>query len=1146
MKKNIISFMRRNLWGKCKHILNYVIVITLLLSTVMSVAGFLVDEQNYPISQLNNEEHMHSGQFEERSQVMKQEVSDFLDSSSENSTVCGYVEDDVTSFPIQGAQVSLTWQDQGQYDWNSTMTNESGFYSMNVAAGEIYLNAYKDGYFNEDTEWVEIGEYEILWINFSLIPYPPENAVVCGFVTDDITSLPIENANVDLNWRDDLGHNNWNSTTTNESGFYNMNVAAGEIRLYVYAEGYFYGETEWMDIGEEETLWVNISLDPKPLQTAVVCGYVDDFMTSLPIENANVNLNWRDDQEHYDWNSTTTNVSGFYSMNVAAGEISFDVSADGYFYEYIEWMGIGEYEILWVNVSLYPYPLENSTVCGYVTDEITGLPIENANVNLNWRDDLGHNNWNSTYTNTSGYYSMNVAAGEIRLYFYADNYFYNETEWFDVEEYEIVWINVSLYPEPPENSMVCGYVSDEITGLPIEGVNVNLDWRDDQGHYDYNYTMTNESGYYSMNVAAGIFNLYYYSEEYFYEWFDDEVIGEYEIVWLNVSLYPRPPQTSVVCGYITDFSTGLPLEDIWVSLSWRDNQEHWDGNSTQTNNTGYYSMNVAAGEAQISVYLEGYFDENSGWFEIDDYETIWVNLTLHPSPPENSVISGYVSDYDTGEPLEDVDISLLWRDEAGHDMWNSTYTNSSGFYTINTAAGEIFIRAYLDGYAWNATGWMTVGEYEQLWINFTLDPDSTPPTIYNVTVPEYVGLYTPGNISVDIYDDHLHLASIILYDIGNITFNQSLVIVYLIDYTGASGTFTIEEYNGTYGDLTQDRLSSPTTVVMLNNYSETNNLYTVAFFKKNESSTWEQIVVEFNYSNGQLKNIAIPISLPDQTLDLEYITDLIEPGVSLISPLALLPEGGWVTDLDVNYTLYLIGDPNNPDLNWIPLVEGEYAGVILAQDQAQNSNQSIFDFTVNHTQPDTEPPETNHDFDGTMGENDWYISCVEITLTATDDYSGVAITYYRIDGGDWMEYTEPFEICDDGEHALEYYSIDYAENVEEVKGPFDFKIDQTSPEVSLTVEKQGFNKWLFIADADDATSGVARVEFYVDDELVGEVTEPPYYFLWTGISFDKGQAIAYDNAGNSAESEEVVEVSLITTNYNQIFLGRKVLGEQSL
>ena len=77
MKKNNISFMRRNLWGKCKHILNCVIVITLLLSTVASVAGFLVDEQDDLLSQFTNEEYMDSGRFEESSQGIKQGVPDF-------------------------------------------------------------------------------------------------------------------------------------------------------------------------------------------------------------------------------------------------------------------------------------------------------------------------------------------------------------------------------------------------------------------------------------------------------------------------------------------------------------------------------------------------------------------------------------------------------------------------------------------------------------------------------------------------------------------------------------------------------------------------------------------------------------------------------------------------------------------------------------------------------------------------------------------------------------------------------------------------------------------------------------------------------------------------------------------------------------
>jgi hypothetical protein len=131
---------------------------------------------------------------------------------------------------------------------------------------------------------------------------------------------------------------------------------------------------------------------------------------------------------------------------------------------------------------------ENSIVCGYVIDQETSLPIENAEVDLNWRDNQGNYDWNYTYTTATGFYSMNVAAGEISLYVYASGYLYDETDWNEIAEYETMWVNFSLYPVPPENSVVCGYVQDSDTSLPIEFAGINLNWRDDQGHNLYNYS----------------------------------------------------------------------------------------------------------------------------------------------------------------------------------------------------------------------------------------------------------------------------------------------------------------------------------------------------------------------------------------------------------------------------------------------------------------------------------------------------------------------------------------------------------------------------------------------------------------------------------------------------------------------------------
>jgi hypothetical protein len=66
-----------------------------------------------------------------------------------------------------------------------------------------------------------------------------------------------------------------------------------------------------------------------------------------------------------------------------------------------------------------------------------------------------------------------------------------------------------------------------------------------------------------------------------------------------------------------------------------------------------------------------------------------------------------------------------------------------------------------------------------------------------------------------------------------------------------------------------------------------------------------------------------------------------------------------------------------------------------------------------------------------------------------------------------------------------------------------------------------------IVNASDQVSGVARVEFYIDQELKANSTTPPFSILWTNASKRLFHAhsiniVAYDNAGNMAENEILV------------------------
>lgn len=214
---------------------------------------------------------------------------------------------------------------------------------------------------------------------------------------------------------------------------------------------------------------------------------------------------------------------------------------------------------------------------------------------------------------------------------------------------------------------------------------------------------------------------------------------------------------------------------------------------------------------------------------------------------------------------------------------------------------------------------------------------------------------------------------------------------------------------------------------------------------------------------------------------------------------------------------------------------------------------------------DTELSDLRIIINGTWGENGWFISCVTITIIT----EGESIIWYRLDGGHWMgpyESSVELEVREDGEHIIHARSIDPWGNQSNAQA--EFKIDQTDPTIELTAENIGNNTWLITAHVYDETSGVAKVEFYVNGEYLGEVTEYPYEWIYNyspptrlsvkGLIFNPkiteetvsffaiiligrsafnnpiAQAIAYDNAGNQGMNP-VPNPPIYTDYYFYIF-----------
>jgi hypothetical protein len=120
------------------------------------------------------------------------------------------------------------------------------------------------------------------------------------------------------------------------------------------------------------------------------------------------------------------------------------------------------------------------------------------------------------------------------------------------------------------------------------------------------------------------------------------------------------------------------------------------------------------------------------------------------------------------------------------------------------------------------------------------------------------------------------------------------------------------------------------------------------------------------------------------------------------------------------------------------------------------------------------PPITSVAVAGTAGNNNWYHSGVNVTLSASGGDGGIDYTEYRLDGGPWTTYTVPISIQAEGTHTLEYRSVDNAANVEPTRST-SIKIDRVAPITTSAVS--GSHVWL---NATDATSGLAVTMYRVD------------------------------------------------------------------
>jgi hypothetical protein len=270
-----------------------------------------------------------------------------------------------------------------------------------------------------------------------------ETAVICGYVNNS-GGEPVVNALVTVSGRIDYQQTYTNTTTTDTTGFYFMHAPALRVRVTVSAQGYCDMTSYQFTVHENNTYWRNFTLVPRPTETATIRGYITSAQNSTPL-SANVSLRWTDSQGNTYQNTTASDGSGYYQMNVAPGQVDLDFTKDGYFSASRDNMNITDGQILWVNVSLNPFPAETAMVSGYITDSDTGAPLVGVRIDIMWVDIAnGHEYSRGAQTNASGFFSTQMAPGELYIDVRANGYSYYDPYRHDTVDGKTLWMNLSL------------------------------------------------------------------------------------------------------------------------------------------------------------------------------------------------------------------------------------------------------------------------------------------------------------------------------------------------------------------------------------------------------------------------------------------------------------------------------------------------------------------------------------------------------------------------------------------------------------------------------------------------------------------------------------------------------------------------------
>ncbi len=367
-----------------------------------------------------------------------------------------------------------------------------------------------------------------------------------------------------------------------------------------------------------------------------------------------------------------------------------------------------------IDFSLEP----KGAISGRVTDNVTGLPVSSAQVNVLTYDSLSGNHIfiKGTQTSTDGYYMIaGIPDGEYAVrvdpgndyvlqYYPYTPFQFNALPVTISEQGSVSGIDFSL----KTGGSITGTAVDTTTSQPISNLQINA--------MDFNTnswmagTQTDVNGTYTLVVPTGTFKVQTHAANTGLTYVDECYNNKYgghnaDMVAVNAPGITANIDFSLdiggsITGAVIDSTTSLPIPNLHVYATDFTTDEWVAGSNTDSNGT--YTLIVPSGTFQVRThaantglhYVDECYNNKYGGHNADivTVNAPGVTANIDFSLDIGGSITGTAIDTATSQPIANLQINAM---DFTTDSWMAgTQTDINGHYQLIVPSGTFQVRTH--------------------------------------------------------------------------------------------------------------------------------------------------------------------------------------------------------------------------------------------------------------------------------------------------------------------------------------------------------------------------------------------------------------------------------------------------------------------